>query len=76
MTANSIYLRALLTVTGGRFQVSHASSLVFGSISKLESMFASHIGVWSLGTWRFGVRYHFKEINDCMNMNQQMKRGL
>jgi chromosome segregation ATPase len=34
-SANSIYLRALLTVTGGGFQVGHASGLVFGSMSKL-----------------------------------------
>jgi hypothetical protein len=42
-----------------------------------ESMFASHIGIWSLGIWRFVVPVSLRAVNDCTNtnMNRQMNRG-
>lgn len=42
-----------------------------------ESMFASHIGIWSLGIWRFVVPVSLRAVNDCTNanMNRQMSRG-
>ena len=42
-----------------------------------DSMFASHIGIWSLGIWRFVVPVSLRAVNDCTNanMNRQMSRG-
>jgi len=42
--------------------------LVFGNMSKRESMFALHIEIRSLVIWRFVDQASLARTNDCMNI--------